>query len=127
MTDPLALIIEDEEDLAVIFAEALKSAGFATEIIDNGIAAVERLAQTTPKVIVLDLHLPGLDGGKVLRQIRADERLKETRVLIASADAAFARTLEKHADLVLLKPISFSQLRDLARRLAGFPPANTQG
>jgi CheY-like chemotaxis protein len=53
----------------------------------------------------------------VLKEIRADPRLARTRVLIATADAAMARFIEKDADFVMLKPISFSQMRDIARRL----------
>lgn len=117
MSAPLAVIIEDETDLADIFAAALEAAGFATEQIHNGLLAIERLDQLEPTLILLDLHLPGVDGSHVLAHIRADERLRRCRVLLTTADAAYANVLEKDAYLVLLKPISFSQLRDLARRL----------
>ncbi len=117
MQQPQALIVEDETDLANIFNEALSSAGYTTEIAHNGLEAVQRLQESAPNIVVLDLHLPGLDGSKVLKAIRADPRLARTRVLIATADAAMARYIEKDADFVMLKPISFSQMRDLARRL----------
>jgi CheY-like chemotaxis protein len=112
-----ALIVEDESDLADIFAEALQAAGFETEIAGTGPLALECLASSEPDLILLDLHLPGLDGGYVLQQIRTDPRLQKSRVMLATADAMFARTLEQDADFVLLKPISFSQLRDLTQRL----------
>jgi hypothetical protein len=53
-----------------------------------------------------------------LAYIRSCEQLSQTRVLIVSADVAAAEVLEDEADLVLLKPVSFLQLRDLAKRLA---------
>jgi CheY-like chemotaxis protein len=117
MQSPQALIIEDEIDLANIFREALSIAGYQTEMALNGLDAIQRLQESTPNLVVLDLHLPGLDGREVLKKIRADPRLARTRVLIATADAAQARFIEKDADFVMLKPISFSQMRDLARRL----------
>ena len=117
MTNPFALIIEDDPDLATIFAEALQMAEFETEIVSDGQAALGRLAATTPAVVVLDLHLPHVSGPKILQQIRADRRLAKTRVLLATADALMAESLRREADLVLLKPISFHQLRDLAKRL----------
>lgn len=117
MTQRLALIVEDERDLAEIFNEALLAAGYETRAAASGPEALEQLAQIVPDLIILDLHLPGLDGGQVLSQIKADERLKKSRVMLTTADAQFARTLEKKADFVLLKPVSFSQLRDLAMRL----------
>jgi CheY-like chemotaxis protein len=117
MEEPLALIIEDEEDLSEIFTEALQAAGYATIAAVTGPEALDRLNDCVPYIIVLDLHLPGIDGGKLLHLIRGEERFKNTRVMLTTADAAFASTLEKEADYVLLKPISFSQLRDLAKRL----------
>jgi len=113
---PLALIIEDNEDQSLVFATALEQAGYFTESIKDGIKAQRRLAQVIPKVVVLDLHLPGVDGEKLLNQIRADRRLTGTRVILATADALLASSLQAQADFVFLKPISFSQLNQLASR-----------
>ena len=118
----LALIIEDDYDLATIFAEALQAAGFDAEIIRAGDTALERLDATTPSVVVLDLHLPHVSGVDILQRIRADARLAGTRVMVATADPRMAEILEDEADLVLLKPISFSQLRDLAMRVSQTAP-----
>ena len=113
----LALIIEDDENQAPIFAQALKMAEFETETISDGQAALDRLAVVVPDLVLLDMHLPHVSGDIILRQIRADERLAETRVMLATADAVMAENLRDESDLVLLKPISFTQLRDLAKRL----------
>jgi DNA-binding response OmpR family regulator len=113
----MALIIEDDPKLAFIFAEALRSAEFETEILPDGRTALDRLAETTPVVVVLDLHLPFLSGKELLAHIRADQRFFQTRVILATADSVLAESLQEEADLVLLKPISPSQLRDLAKRL----------
>ena len=110
-----ALVVEDDVDLSEIFSEALQSAGYEVEVVNDGNLAMQRLGEITPYVVILDLHLPGVDGRHILQSIRTDERLKETLVVIASADAGLAQTLD--ADLTLLKPISFTQLRDLTRRL----------
>ena len=74
---------------------------------------------------MLDLHLPHVSGPDILRHIRVDARLTETRVIVATAHARIAESIRREADLVLLKPISFSQLRDLAAILeSARPPAN---
>jgi DNA-binding response OmpR family regulator len=117
-----ALIVEDDEDLSLIFAQALQAAGFETEIASSGDAAIAQLAVTTPEVVVLDLHLPRVAGMDVLHHIRADPRLERTRVIVATAHPRMAETLRDEADLVLLKPISFGQLRDLAAILGAAPP-----
>ena len=122
MTNPSALIIEDDPKLAVIFAGALQMADFEVEVVQDGQTALARLAAVVPAVVVLDLHLPGASGVDILAHIRADERLEETKVILATADAIRAEQLRNKADLVLLKPISIHQLSTLARR---FRPTET--
>jgi DNA-binding response OmpR family regulator len=117
MSSQFALIVEDEIDLAIIFSRALQEAGFETQIVRAGDTALMWLDSTTPEVVVLDLHLPRVSGEDILGRIRADDRLAHTQVIIASADPRMAEELQDRADLVLLKPIGFSQLRDLAARL----------
>ena len=115
--NPLALVIEDDPDAAAIFSTALEVAGFEVETISSGAKAIERLQVVTPKMIVLDLHLPYVAGTDILAHIRADPRLEEVPIIIVTADASMADLTDEHADLVLLKPITFSQIRDLAIRL----------
>ena len=113
----LALIIEDDQKLATIFAAALEAAEFETEIIRDGQRALDQLKVAVPNIVVLDLHLPQVSGKDILQTIRSDKRFTETRVILATADPIRAETLRNEADLILIKPISFGQLRDLAARL----------
>ena len=76
MRDLVAYIIEDEADLADIFSESLRAAGFQPEILSDGRQASARLAEATPDLIVLDLHLPGMDGCDLLRQQARDRLLR---------------------------------------------------
>lgn len=117
MTDPLALVVEDDRKQATIFAQALNMAKFETEVVHDGNVALDRLAETVPALVILDMHLPSTTGDYILKEIRADERLSKTRVILATADPLMAEPLRSQSDLVLLKPISFNQLRDLAMRL----------
>jgi CheY-like chemotaxis protein len=113
----LAFVIEDDPDLAVIFSKALKSDSMDIEIIADGLDATKRLAEDVPTVVVLDMHLPNVDGVEILARIRRDPRLAATRVIVATADANMVDIIEKDADIVLLKPVSYHQLRELAARL----------
>lgn len=115
--DIFSLIVEDDEDLAEIFSQALTAAEYKTEIISDGLVAHQRLKEVVPDVIVLDMHLPNMAGDKLLKQIREDARLEKTRVVVATADAQMGEHMRGLADLVLIKPISFTQLRDLSVRL----------
>lgn len=117
MSGAQALIIEDYEDTAVVFANALREAGFEAEILRAGDEAIARLAGPPPAVVILDLDLPRISGVEILHRIRADERLEGTNVIVATAFPDLAADVEEEADLVLIKPVSFSQLRDLVSRL----------
>jgi CheY-like chemotaxis protein len=117
---PLALIVEDDQEQADIFARALEMAEFETEIVYDGKAALDRLAAIVPDLVVLDLQLPYVSGDDILHRIRADERLAKTRVMLATADPLMARFLREESDLVLIKPVSFFQLSELATRLYSF-------
>ncbi len=112
-----ALVVEDDPDLAEIFSQALRHAAFVVETFGNGNDMLTRLNDEVPDVVVLDMHLPGASGLEILARIRSDERLARTRVIASTADARLAETLEDQVDLVLVKPVSFTQLRDLAMRM----------
>jgi DNA-binding response OmpR family regulator len=117
MKEPFALIVEDDSDLSEIFREAMVAAGYYAEVIRDGLVAQERLREMTPTVVILDIHLPHVSGETLLRQIRSASHLKETRIVVATADSQAAEFLRESADLVMVKPISFVQMRDLAKRL----------
>ena len=114
MSSKLAMVIEDDAALATIFFEALETTGFETEIVRSGDIALTRLVVTEPDVVVLDLHLPRIEGTDILHEMRADPGLAKTQVMIATADPRLAEPLQEQADLVLQEPLSFSQSRNLA-------------
>ena len=110
MDKPQALIIEDYEDQATVFSKALERAGFAVEVVMDGLQAQQRLKEITPDLLLLDLHVPHLSGEALLHQVRSDSRFAHTRLILATADALRAQLLSNEADWVLLKPISYTQL-----------------
>ena len=116
MTTPFALIVEDHLASAEFFATALSESGFATEIIRDGQDAINRLSEIVPDMIILDLNLPGVHGSEILRSVRSNARLADTHVIITTTHWQGAEELEQEADLVILKPVGYEQLRDLASR-----------
>ncbi|MBN1956171.1 MAG: response regulator [Anaerolineae bacterium] len=118
MNNRLALIIEDDKNVARLFADALQAVGFETEIVDNGNAALARLAEIAPVLVILDLNLPGIHGLEILSWIRAQERLVTTRVVVTTGLSLTPAELEDKADLVLIKPLTYEQLQRFTSRLA---------
>jgi CheY-like chemotaxis protein len=70
-----------------------------------------------PYLVLLDMHLPYISGADLLTDIKNDERFNETTIIITTADARMGETYGDQADFVMIKPISFVQLRDLTSRL----------
>ncbi|MBN1302893.1 MAG: response regulator [Anaerolineales bacterium] len=114
---PLALVIEDDDKLSEIFSLALKAAMYDVQAVKDGKKACSLLSTVSPVLIVLDLHLPNVSGDKILKYIREQSHLVNTKVILATADPQMADILRESSELVLIKPVSFSQLRDLALRL----------
>ncbi|MCA9937903.1 MAG: response regulator [Anaerolineales bacterium] len=121
MSQPTALVIEDDDTLATIFSRALQLADYRAEIIADGEEALRRLEELTPELVVLDMHLPQVSGMQILSAIRQSDHLAQTRLIIATADSGLAAMLHQQADLVLVKPVSFHQLRRFANRLRPQP------
>jgi DNA-binding response OmpR family regulator len=117
MTKPSVFIIEDDPRLREIISITLETE-FELETCADGNTALERLRKIVPEIVVLDLNLPGAAGRDILSSIRTDERLAKTRVILTTADDRQAETLNNDADIVLLKPVSPMQLRELALRLS---------
>ena len=117
MKTPQALIVEDVSDLSIIFSEALSAAGYEATCLSDGLKAQTYLQTNTPDLLVLDIHLPGIKGDSLLQELQQDGRFQQTKFIIVTADAQRGEELREEADLVLLKPVSYRQLRDLSGRL----------
>ena len=117
MMKPLALVIEDVKDQADLFSQALEWAGYETEIANDGLEGLRRLSENIPHLVLLDLHIPKISGEELLEHIKKNPCLKDTKVVLATGDSSLAEQLSEGVDLVLLKPIDMTQLRDLAARL----------
>lgn len=114
----LALIIEDDEDLAAIFAEALRGIDFEVENLTDGGRARERLVNgEAPFLILLDMHLPRVSGQDLLKTIKTDRRFAGTWTIISTADARLAEQFRDQVDFALIKPVQFTQLKGIAGRL----------
>lgn len=117
MASPYALVVEDDPQVAGLFRIALQDAGYQTEVLDNGHKAQVSLMFTAPDLILLDLHLPALDGGVLLRQIRSQDRLAHTRVMLVTGDPAGAQRFAGQVDSTLYKPVGYDQVHQVAREL----------
>jgi DNA-binding response OmpR family regulator len=109
---PIALIIEDDNHLGWIFDLTLQ-VHFKTEQVASSSAAKARLGQIVPNLIVLDLDLAGGNGQEILAWIHRDCRFDYTRVFLCTQNTIQAEMLQEAVDIVLLKPISLYEFREI--------------
>jgi len=118
------LVVEDDTKTAAFVAKALKSEGFAVDLMRDGDEALAALEMTPFDAVVLDIMLIGRDGLSVLKQMR--ERGNQTPVLLLSARGALndrVEGLNAGAEDYLPKPFALEELiarvRALVRRGSG--------
>ncbi|MEN3157644.1 response regulator transcription factor [Alkalimonas sp. NCh-2] len=105
------LIIEDDEKVGSFLSRGLKAEGYLTQLLQDGLHALEMVRQFEPDVIVLDRMLPQLDGLTLCQQIRSQQI--QARILILSALSEVderVRGLRAGADDYLGKPFHFEEL-----------------
>ena len=79
------LVVDDEEDLGKILKFALQAAGHEVLLATDGAEGLKLAREGNPDLILLDLMLPKIDGYKVCRMLKFDDRYKSIPVVILSA------------------------------------------
>ena len=105
------LVVDDEPEMRAVLAEYLQGKGFEVLQADGGEAALRRLPEFRPQVVLLDIMMPGLSGVETLRRIKTLQ--PETAVIMVSAieDQETARqTLAVGAADYVAKPVDFQYL-----------------
>ena len=101
------LLVDDEPDLVTMVSLRLKTAGYEVITAGDGQQALEQVKTGSPEIIILDLMLPKLDGYKVCRLLKYDERYRNIPILIFTARAQgedIKLASECGADAYLTKP-----------------------
>jgi DNA-binding response OmpR family regulator len=108
---PLVLVADDDDDIRLLVALRLRRSGFDVVEAADGLEALKSVVANEPDLVVLDVSMPGLDGGAVLRILNARER--SPRVLFLSARASVddrIAGLELGAVDYLVKPFDGAEL-----------------
>ncbi len=87
MAGELILIVEDNERNRRLARDVLQATGYKTIEADTGEEGVRLAKEQQPALILMDIHLPGINGIEALGQIRADETTKTIPVIAVTASA----------------------------------------
>jgi CheY-like chemotaxis protein len=117
------LVVEDEWALRRTTVAALSSCGHQVVAVENGAEALARVEACRPDLVLLDLHLPVMDGREFLRFFRARPECAEVPVVVLSAERN-----SSHAQLGIqaffAKPFDLEELLDTVDRLITHPVLN---
>ncbi len=107
------LVVEDEPTIADVVARYLRRAGYETQVVGDGAAALAAVGSRRPDLIVLDVMLPGVDGLEVMRRVREDGSTNQVAILLLTArgdEVDRVAGLRLGADDYVVKPFSPAEL-----------------
>src|SRR5215475_13206033 len=107
---PHILVVEDDSAVRTALLRALADRGYATSSAPSGLSGLAAAVDGRPDLVVLDLGLPDVDGGELLRMLRA---ISAVPVIVATArddEQQIVRALDAGADDYLIKPFGAAQL-----------------
>jgi CheY-like chemotaxis protein len=120
---PSILVVEDDRDLLALMEMILCDAGHRVRTATDGRAALARVAEEMPALILLDMRMPVMNGWDFAREFRARHGRAAPIVVVTAAENARRRADEIGADGWLAKPFDLDDVLTLAARYGGCPPA----
>lgn len=110
-----ALIVDDSRSMRMILGRVLRELGVETQEAGNGLEALEALtAQTKPDVVLVDWHMPEMNGLEFVRAARAQPRLLMLPIMMVTSEAEEAliqQALDAGASEYLMKPFTAESVR----------------
>ena len=114
------LVVDDESEMTDSLTDCLKAQGYQTFTAKDGISAVNAARSEKPDIILLDLMLPLLDGFRILKLLKTDERYRGIPIVVITARANaedWTLAMECGADGWLTKPVRMEELLEKVRAI----------
>lgn len=120
------LIVDDNADVLQVMQLLLGSRGYEVEATTKGEDTYSLVNTFAPDLIFLDIHLAGMDGRDISRQLKTDEETKHIPIILFSANIIKGTTLEDTlADEFVAKPFDINELMLKVHQYIG-PPGNIE-
>ena len=115
------LVVEDVRALRTIMARLLEKLGHRVQVAEDGLAALDSIAQVIPEVIFSDISMPGMTGYDLARKIRSLPNVSEAYLVAMSGYGQLSdrqQSRESGFNEHMVKPVDISKLRDFFERLS---------
>ena len=116
------LVAEDQPASLELLRTVLESAGYEVVEAVNGLDAVEKASSNSVDLVLLDLHMPKMDGFAVLAELRKNTTFQTVPIIALTASAMRGdreRALESGFSSYIAKPVDLALLRSELKRLIG--------
>lgn len=114
------LVVDDDDDMLVLFYMAMRAKGYDVEVSRNAETFWEDLFYTHPDVIILDVHMPGIDGRVLCRRLKEHEYTAQIPVILLSANADLEHiAIETGANGYIKKPFTPEKVMQEVDRIMG--------
>jgi len=116
MKNARILIVDDEENIRLLFREELEDEGYEVDIASNGYEALEKLKVSPFNLVVMDIKMPGMDGIQTLNAIKNAN--KDQRVILCSAYGEFKQDFSSWvSDGYVVKSADTTELKQTIKNL----------
>jgi DNA-binding response OmpR family regulator len=119
------LIADDEPNIVISLEYLMKRAGYQVSIARDGQEALDTIRRERPRLVLLDVMMPRKSGFDVCQELRADEQIKDTLVLMLTAkgrDTDVNKGLGVGADAYMTKPFATKELVAKVAEMLGAAP-----
>jgi two-component system response regulator MprA len=108
------MVVDDEETICETLKDVLEEEGYAVEVAGDGLEALEllRTMAVAPRMILLDLLMPRMDGNALFTTLKADPALAGIPIVISTSDPSRAPS----GVLIMKKPVDLDMLLDTVRK-----------
>lgn len=118
---PKVLIVDDDRAMTALLKTMLEMEpeGFEVAVVARGGQAMEKAQANPPDVMIVDYHLHDMEGVDLIRQIRQDQGLGHTPIIMASGLDVEKEAMSAGADLFLIKPFEPGDLAGIIMQVMG--------
>lgn len=126
MTNPV-LVVEDNDDIQVLFRLVLESEGYEVRVVDNSKDALQYLESHQPQLILMDIMMPGSNGIELSHTIKQDLGFQSLPILLVSAiDRIKTQEMNySRANDIIYKPFDLDDLVGRVEELTGDRPSKS--
>jgi DNA-binding response OmpR family regulator len=121
----IILVVEDDPLIRTLLTDVLTDEGYTVVAAETGEQALTAITTVWPRLITLDLDLPGISGELILAELRRRDETRELPVVVVTAMEPIPASVRRLAQVIVPKPFDIDRLLTVIQKLVP-PPDRTK-